>query len=233
MRRALAGNRLWRGELKRAEDFGGADFGERRTQNPNPIRHFWRVSKPIRRATARFSTPKYAPINTSWEKISKSVLTLNSIRPELKTLFWLENPPKLTKQSIIAFKSHNHTTNDFIQLKDAIEGLIKRYRLYEYTKGDKRDLEGSPKIKSLFKAGNVMTNREEASCEEKGESKVNLHHIVAITRGEFQENVPSKGTTKTKIVELMVILKKDKSTYAKTLDRPKSDSKITRKLEES
>lgn len=43
---------------------------------------------------------------------------------------------------------HVHNTDDFIQLKDAIESLIKRGRLSEYVLGSKQDREGFPKTKS-------------------------------------------------------------------------------------
>lgn len=42
-------------------------------------------------------------------------------------------------------KIHGHNTNDYIQLKVVIETLIKKGRLFEYTKDGKRCTEESPK----------------------------------------------------------------------------------------
>lgn len=54
-------------------------------------------------------------------------------------------------------KSHYHTTNDFIQLKGAIKGLVKRGHLSEYIRGDKRDKEECMKKKSPFQILGVIT----------------------------------------------------------------------------
>lgn len=52
-------------------------------------------------------------------------------------------------------KGRDHHTNDFIQLKDAFEALIKRGQLSEYVKGSKRDREESVKTKSPISILNI------------------------------------------------------------------------------
>lgn len=64
-------------------------------------------------------------------------------------------------------KDHNHNIDDCIQLKDNIEGLIKRGYLFEYVKGNDRGREESPKSKSSSKVVDVVTNREGTDDKDK------------------------------------------------------------------
>lgn len=76
-------------------------------------------------------------------------------------------------------KGHDHNTDDSIQLRDSTKGFIKYGWLTEYVKGGKRDMEESPKGKSLMKTADVVT-----SGESKNVSKGKRMYIAAITRGE-------------------------------------------------
>lgn len=73
----------------------------------------------------------------------------------------------------------------------------------------------SPKGKSPSKAADAKTS---------GESKeANIRkclYIVVITIGAPRENLPSEGTMKKKIVEMLVVHKKEGGIPTKTLDRP-------------
>lgn len=120
-------------------------------------------------------------------------------------------PPFLIRESSQTYKSkyyhfhkgHCHNINDCIHLKDAIEGLIKRVRLFEYMSGGKGEREESPKGKSPSKVVDVET-----SGKDKEVSKGKRQYIASIIRGELRANLPSKGTMKRNIVEMLVAHKK-------------------------
>lgn len=104
-------------------------------------------------------------------------------------------------------KGHDLNTDDCIQLKDVIEGLIKRGRLDEYVKGCKKEKEEPPKGKSPSK-----TLDAETSDEVKKESKWKGTYISTITKGAPCENLHSKGTMKWKITNMLIVHKKDGGT---------------------
>lgn len=68
-------------------------------------------------------------------------------------------------------------------MKDAIDGLIKRVYLSEYTKDDKRDREESAKNKSPFKTVDIMASGEGTSDKDKGASK-RKHQLITTIIGE-------------------------------------------------
>lgn len=66
-------------------------------------------------------------------------------------------------------KSHDHNTNNCVELKDAIEGLIKKGRLAEYIRDNKRGREDSlEKKQSRKKTVEVVVkgNDKDTSSEE-------------------------------------------------------------------
>lgn len=62
-------------------------------------------------------------------------------------------------------------------------------------------------------------NGEGTSGEDKEASNGKPCHIVAIIRGMPRENIRSNGLMKMRIVELIVVHKKDKSVLTKTFDK--------------
>lgn len=92
-------------------------------------------------------------------------------------------------------------------MKDAIEELITRVRLAKYVSGGKQDIEESPKGKSPSKT--MMTD---TSRENKETNKGKRPYISAIIRGAPQATLPSKGTKKRTIIELMAIYRKEGNT---------------------
>lgn len=88
-------------------------------------------------------------------------------------------------------KGHNHNTDDYIQLRYAIKGLIKRGRLFEYMKGGKKEKEDSPKIKSTSKDADARTNGEEKEV-----NNGKCQYISAIIGMMSWGNIASKGMMK-------------------------------------
>lgn len=74
--------------------------------------------------------------------------------------------------------SHGHNTDDYVQLKDAIEGLIKKVRIFECGKGRKRESDESSKGKSLSKTVDVRTSGESNEA-----IKGKTSYIISITGG--------------------------------------------------
>lgn len=66
-------------------------------------------------------------------------------------------------------------------MKDVINGLVKRCRIFEYTKDNKRYEEDSLKSKSSSKIVNIVTSGKEASIKEEETHKRKRQHIMAIT----------------------------------------------------
>lgn len=111
---------------------------------------------------------KYTPLNTSWENLNKYCVNIEFQKTEIKNPFLARESFRTNKSKYLIFhKSHNHTTNDCIQIKDIIEGLIKRGHMSEYTKDSKRDWDDSPKNKFSAKNVDVVSGDKEASCKEK------------------------------------------------------------------
>lgn len=97
---------------------------------------------------------KYTPLNTSQENLNKEYANIEFQKTEIKNPFLAMESFRTNKSKYLIFhKSLNHTTNDCIQIKDVIEGLIKRGHMSEYTKVRKRYQDDSPKNK--FSAKNV------------------------------------------------------------------------------
>lgn len=74
----------------------------------------------------------------------------------------------------------------------------------EYVKGDKSNQEESHKGKSPSKTTNVRTNDESNDA-----NKQKHPYISTIKEGTPRGNLPSKGTMKRKINEMLVFHKKD------------------------
>lgn len=100
-------------------------------------------------------------------------------------------------------------------MKDAIKGLIKNDRLNEYIKNGKRDREESPIGKSISKTADVGTSGESNEA-----SKVKRLYIAVKTRGAPRATLPSKGTIKRKISEMMAAYVKEASTSTKVPGGP-------------
>lgn len=70
----------------------------------------------------------------------------------IKNPYFVRECARTNKSKYYCFhKSHDHNTNDWIKLNDAIEVLIKMRRLSEYTKDGKRSKEDSPERKQSHK----------------------------------------------------------------------------------
>lgn len=81
-------------------------------------------------------------------------------------------------------------------------------------KGGKREREESPKGKSPYKTAKVGTNGKS-----KETNKDKRPYIATIIGGGPRANLPSKGTMKRKITEMLFVHKKDGSTLVKTHDK--------------
>lgn len=67
---------------------------------------------------------------------------------KIKNLYPAIESSETDKSKYCCFrKSYNHNTNECIQLKGVIEGMLKKLRLDEYTRDTKRDREHSLKKK--------------------------------------------------------------------------------------
>lgn len=75
-----------------------------------------------------------------------------------------------------------------------------------------------------------MTNRDGTNDEDKGASKGKRHHMVSVTRGMSWENITFKGKINTKIIELMVVHKKEWGHQRRPRIGQCSDSGIARIL---
>lgn len=107
-------------------------------------------------------------------------------------------------------KIHNQNIDECIQIKDSIEELIKRHQYDEYMKRSKWDREESPMSKSPSKTTTIGTNGGN-----KEESKGKHTYIAFIKRRAHWGNLSSKGTTKRKIAEMMVVYRREENTSAK------------------
>lgn len=108
--------------------------------------------------------------------------------------------------------------------------LIKRVRLFYYTKGGKRGRGESPKKKLSSKVVDVVTNNEGTSNKYKGSSKGKRQHIIGITWGVPRANIPSKGTMKRKMVELRQPIRKIEALKPRPPKNQCSSSRIMRNL---
>lgn len=77
----------------------------------------------------------------------------------------------------------------------------------------------------------VVIGSKEASKEEEKARKGKCKHIACITEGVPQENYPSKGTMKPKIVELMALSKKGEGTSTKSPKMPMLGFQDSEKVE--
>lgn len=101
--------------------------------------------------------------------------------------------------------------------------IYQEGRLSKYTKDGKRSREESPKKgHSPKKEIYVATEGESKDVvREKGEGhKGKCSYITSIIEGGPRLRVSSKGTIKRKIVELMVVCKKEGNNLATNLGRP-------------
>lgn len=87
--------------------------------------------------------------------------------------------------------------------------------MFECIKGSKRDQEESPKTKSYAKVSEVVTSREKREI-----SKGISSYTATIFDGAPQGNLPSKGTIKRKMSEMMTVYKIKGSSLSKISDRP-------------
>lgn len=99
--------------------------------------------------------------------------------------------------------------DDHIQLKDSIEGLIKRVRLDEYAKEGEIEREEFPKGKPPYKTVEMETNGKDKEA-----NKGKRRYIIIISWGVPRENFPSKGPMKRKIVKILVVHKNGGGTSA-------------------
>ena len=83
---------------------------------------------------------KYMSLNVSWGNIYQECANTQFQKVGIRALIPISESSWTDKKKYYNFhKGHDHNTNDCIQLKDAIEGLIKRGRLYEYVKGGNQE----------------------------------------------------------------------------------------------
>lgn len=113
--------------------------------------HWRKISFSIRKRETTDSQSKfdvYTTLNTSREKILKKCVNMEFKESKIKNLYPSKESSETDKSKYCRFrKSYNHNTNDCIQLKDVIEGMVKKLRLEKYTRDTKRDREDSQKKK--------------------------------------------------------------------------------------
>lgn len=85
---------------------------------------------------SRFGT--HTLFNTSMEKSWKEWINIEFKEARVKNLYSIRNLPRQISLNINVFVSHGHTTNECIPLKDVIEWMIKKGKLIEYTRDNKR-----------------------------------------------------------------------------------------------
>lgn len=87
------------------------------------------------------------------KRSTKTILKTNSEKGGIRSPFPIRELSQNDKSNYCYFyKGHDHNTDDFVQPNDAIDGLVKRGRLYEYMKVGKREREDSSKGKSPSKS---------------------------------------------------------------------------------
>lgn len=100
-------------------------------------------------------------LNVSREKIYKDCANTEFWKGGIQSPFLVRETYRTGKSKYFLFyKGHDHNTNDCIQLKDNIEGFIKRGRMTEYVKRGKIYREESPKGKFPSNTVDVGTNGE-------------------------------------------------------------------------
>lgn len=85
---------------------------------------------------SRFGTHTF--LNISREKNWKECIKTEFKEARVKNLYSIRNLPRQISPNINVSVSHSHTTNKCIQLKYVIEWMIKKGKLTEYARDNKR-----------------------------------------------------------------------------------------------
>lgn len=124
----------------------------------------------------------YTPLNTSRERVLKGCANTKFKEAEIKSLYQIREYVHTDWSKYCCFyKSHYHNTDNCIQLKDVIKGLLKKGWMYEYTMDQKRSRNDSPQRKKSLKKVVSRNKGDEPNSREDEEHKGKFQYISFIT----------------------------------------------------